>query len=77
MSKGWAGADVGQTASPLVRESVMSKADQFRQNAEEAMDWACNTKNETQKAMLIELARAWARAAARHESPAARHDHAA
>jgi hypothetical protein len=51
----------------------MSKADQFRQNAEDAMDWACNTKNENQKAMLINLARAWARAATRQEYPAARH----
>jgi hypothetical protein len=55
----------------------MSKADEFRQNAEEAMDWACNSKDEKQKAILINLSRAWVRAAARLEYPAARHDHAA
>jgi hypothetical protein len=55
----------------------MSKADEFRQHAEEAMDWACNCKDEKQKVMLINLARAWARAAAVREYPAARHDRAA
>jgi hypothetical protein len=55
----------------------MSKADEFRQHAEEAMDWACNCKDEKQKAMLINLARAWARAAASQERPPARHDQAA
>ena len=55
----------------------MSKADEFRQYAEEAMRWACDSKNEKQKAILINLARAWAQAAARQEYPSARHDQAA
>jgi hypothetical protein len=55
----------------------MSKADEFRQNAEEAMDWACNCKDEKQKVILINLARAWVRAAAAREYPATRHDQAA
>jgi hypothetical protein len=55
----------------------MSKADEFRQYAEEAVHWACDGKNEKQKVILINLARAWARAAARQESPSARHDQAA
>ena len=61
----------------LVLESVMSKADEFRQNAEQALDWACDTKDENQKTMLINLACAWVRAAARREYPAARQGQAA
>lgn len=55
----------------------MSKAEEFRQNAAEAMDWACNCKDEQQKLILINLARAWVRAAAVREYPSARHDLAA
>jgi hypothetical protein len=46
----------------------MSKADQFRQYAEEAMRWACQSKNEKEKQALIELARTWTQAACQSES---------
>jgi hypothetical protein len=55
----------------------MSKAVEFRQYAEEAMGWARDSKDEKQKAILINLARAWVQAAARRECPPARHDQAA
>jgi hypothetical protein len=58
-------------------ESVMSKVDEFRQYAEEAMGWARESKDEKQRAILINLARAWAQAAASHERPPARQDQAA
>jgi hypothetical protein len=61
----------------MVWESVMSKADEFRQYADEAMGWARNNKDEKQRAILINLARAWTRAAASQERPPARHDQAA
>jgi hypothetical protein len=48
----------------------MSKADEFRQYAEEAMGWARDSKDEKQRAILINLARAWAQAAASQERPA-------
>jgi len=57
-------------------ESVMTKADEFRQYAEEAMGWARDSKDEIQRAVLISLARAWVQAAARQERPAARPDQA-
>jgi hypothetical protein len=55
----------------------MSKADEFRQYAEEAMGWARDSTDEKQRVILINLARAWARAAASRERPPARHDQAA
>ena len=55
----------------------MSKADEFRQYAEEAMGWARDSKDEKQRAILINLARAWVQAAASQEHPAARHGQAA
>ena len=58
-------------------ESVMSKADEFRQYAEEAMGWARDSKDEKQRAILINLARTWVQAAANQERPSARHDQAA
>ncbi len=72
MGKGyaWLGADVSG-------ESVMSKADEFRQYAEEAMGWARDSKDEKQRATLIKLARAWVQAAASQERPATPHDRAA
>jgi hypothetical protein len=57
-------------------ESIMSKADEFRHYAGEAMGWACDSKNEKQKAILINLARAWIQAAALQEYPTVRHDQA-
>jgi hypothetical protein len=55
----------------------MSKADEFRQYAEEAMGWARDSKDEKQRAILIKLARAWVQAAASQEHPTARHGQAA
>ncbi len=49
----------------------MSKADEFRQYAEEAMRWARRSKNEKEQLALIELARTWTQAALHRESTAA------
>jgi len=46
----------------------MSKADQFRQYAEEAMRWARQSKTEYEKLALIELARTWTQAAQRSDA---------
>jgi hypothetical protein len=45
----------------------MSKADQFRQYADEAMHWVRQSKTENEKQVLIELARTWTQAAMRSE----------
>ena len=45
----------------------MSKADQFRQYAEEAMRWARQSKTENEKLALVELARTWTQAAQRSD----------
>jgi hypothetical protein len=42
----------------------MSKADQFRQYADEAMRWAFQSKTENEKEILVDLARTWTQAAA-------------
>jgi len=47
----------------------MSKADEFRQYAEEAMGWARNCTTAKEKLVLINLARVWIQAAERSESP--------
>jgi hypothetical protein len=41
----------------------MSETSQFRQYADEAMNWAIQSKTEKEKATLLELARTWMRAA--------------
>ena len=41
----------------------MSKADQFREYAEEAMRWAHQSKTEKERQALIELACTWTQAA--------------
>ena len=46
----------------------MSKADQFRQYAEEAMRWARQSKTEKEKQALMELAHTWTQAAFQSES---------
>jgi hypothetical protein len=46
----------------------MSETDQFRQYAEEAMRWVRQSKTESEKQILIELARTWTQAAAVSES---------
>jgi hypothetical protein len=47
----------------------MSKADEFRQYAEEAMRWARHSTIPKEKLVLIDLARVWIQAAERSESP--------
>jgi hypothetical protein len=42
----------------------MSKADDFRQYADEAMRWARQSKTETEGLALVEIAQTWLRAAA-------------
>ena len=57
--------DSGGRAS---RESAeMSKADQFREYAEEAMQWARRSKTENEKQALVELVRTWTQAAQRSD----------
>jgi hypothetical protein len=45
----------------------MSETDQFRQYAEEAMRWVRQSKTESEKQVLIELARTWTQAAVQSE----------
>ena len=45
----------------------MSKADQFREYAEEAMQWSRQSKTEDARKMLIDLAFAWTQAASLSE----------
>ncbi len=47
----------------------MSKADEFRQYAEEALRWAAQAKDEKQKQALLDLARTWTQAAVQMETP--------
>jgi hypothetical protein len=47
----------------------MSKADEFRQYAEEAMRWARNSTTDKEQLALISLARTWTQAAERNEHP--------
>jgi hypothetical protein len=46
----------------------MSKVDQFRQYAEEAMRWARQAKNEKEKQAYSDLARTWTQSAVQSES---------
>jgi len=47
----------------------MSKADEFRRYAEEAIDWVKNCKDPNEKAVLISLAQTWLKAAGRSDRP--------
>ena len=47
----------------------MSKADEFRQYAEEAMRWARHSATPKDQLVLINLAKTWAEAAERYEHP--------
>jgi hypothetical protein len=47
----------------------MSETSQFRQYADEAMSWAAQSKTEKEKAILLELARTWMRAATASDPP--------
>ena len=46
----------------------MSEADQFREYAQEALLWACQSKTEKEKRTLLELARTWSQAALESDS---------
>jgi hypothetical protein len=46
----------------------MTKADELRQYAEEAMRWAREAKTEKDKAILIDIARTWITAATYRET---------
>jgi hypothetical protein len=50
-----------------VGHSYSGASDQFRQYAEEAMRWVRQSKTESEKQVLIELARTWTQAAAESE----------
>ena len=47
----------------------MSKAEEFRQYAEEAFRWAVEATTEKEKQALIDLARTWTQAAMQIEAP--------
>jgi hypothetical protein len=47
--------------------TAVSKADEFRQYAEEALRWAQQSKTEKEQIALIELARTWTQAAVQIE----------
>ena len=47
----------------------MSKADEFRHYAEEAMRWARHSTSPKAQLTLINLARTWTQAAERNEHP--------
>jgi hypothetical protein len=46
----------------------MSKSEEFRQYAEEAMFWARHSRTEAQRQPFLDMARSWARAAESSES---------
>jgi hypothetical protein len=45
-------------------ESSMTRAEQFRENAEEAMQWCRRSRSEQAKKLLTDLARTWKQGAA-------------
>ena len=45
----------------------MTKADEFREYAEEAMQWSSQTRTEEEKKVLIDLAFTWTQAASLSE----------
>ena len=47
----------------------MSKADEFRRYADEAMRWARHSTTQKGQLVLINLARTWTQAAERNEHP--------
>ena len=44
-------------------ERSTTKADEFREYAEEALRWSCESKTEEEKSLLIDLAINWMQAA--------------
>jgi hypothetical protein len=49
----------------------MSKSEQFREYAKEALDWALRSKTEKEREMLIYLAQTWTLAATWNDRPTA------
>jgi hypothetical protein len=47
----------------------MSKSEQFREYAKEALDWALRSKTEKEREMLIYLAQTWTLAATWNDIP--------
>jgi hypothetical protein len=47
----------------------MSKTDEFRQYAEQAMRWARHSTTPREQLVLVNLARTWTQAAERNEHP--------
>jgi hypothetical protein len=47
----------------------MSESSQFRQYADEALNWAAQATTEKERRSLLELARTWAEAAAMSQNP--------
>jgi hypothetical protein len=58
-----AGGDVETRHPAEPWEHQMSKSDEFRQYAEEAMHWARQSKTEHDRVILIDIARTWTLAA--------------
>ena len=48
---------------------AMSKSEQFREYANEALDWALRSKTEKEREMLIYLAQTWTLAATWNDRP--------
>ena len=48
----------------------MSKSEQFREYAKEALDWALRSKTEKEREMLIYLTQTWTLAATWNDRPA-------
>jgi hypothetical protein len=55
------------TRSLIIRRLPMSKTDQFRQYADEAIRWAFQSKTEKERQAYIELARTWTQTALHSE----------
>jgi hypothetical protein len=55
------------TRSLIIRRLPMSKVDQFRQYADEAIRWAFQSKTEKERQAYTELARTWTQAALHSE----------
>jgi hypothetical protein len=56
-----------QLRGALSPRAKMSKTDQFRQYAEEAMRWARQSRNEKEKQSYVDLASTWTQAAVQSE----------
>jgi hypothetical protein len=66
--------EMSDTRRLVVRRMPMSKADQFRQYAEEDVRWARRSTIDKEKKALLELAHHWMLAALQSESTAGVND---